>query len=111
MGQRSERLVMLNLKRDVYSLPALPSQSPRDFPLPVLVWVEISPGEWSQLTIPGPIAALQAMDNVLSSSTDADWHRVVGRLADAVHDPRPDALERARHALAVYAARLGILAG
>jgi hypothetical protein len=77
----------------------------------VLVWVEISPGEWSQLTIPGPIAALQAMDNVLSSSTDADWHRVVGRLADAVHDPRPDALERARHALAVYAARLGILAG
>ena len=102
---------MLKLKRDVYSLPALPGLDARGFPLPVLVWVEISPGEWSQLTIPGPIAALHALDQVLGSSADADRHFVVGRLADAVRDPAPDALERARHALAVYAARLGILAG
>jgi hypothetical protein len=51
------------------------------------------------------------MDKVLGPSDDADWHFVVDRLAAAVRDPAPDALERARHALAVYAARLGVLAG
>lgn len=102
---------MVGLKRDVPSLPTLPGLNARDFALPVLVWVETGTGEWAQMTIPSPIAALHAMDHMLGSSVDADRHFVVGRLADAVRDPRPDTLERARHALAVYAVRLGILAG
>jgi hypothetical protein len=79
--------------------------------LPVLVWIETDTGEWLQLTIPSPITALHVMDDVLSSGTDADRSFVVGRLTDAVRDPAPSSLERARHALAVYAARLGVLAG
>jgi hypothetical protein len=102
---------MLNLKSAAPSLPTLPAVTARGFPLPVLVWVETRTGEWSQLTIPSPIAALHALDELLGSSTDADWQFVVGRLTDAVRDPAPLTLERARHALAVFAARLGILAG
>lgn len=102
---------MLNLKSDVTSLPTLPGLNARDFPLPVLVWVETRTGEWSQLPLRSPMAALHALDEVLGSSTDADWHFVVGRLTDALRDPAPLTLERARHALAVFAARLGVLAG
>ena len=102
---------MLNLKSAAPSLPTLPAVTARDFPLPVLVWVETHTGEWYQLPLRSPMAALHALDEVLGSSTDAEWHFVVGRLTDALRDPAPLTLERARHALAVFAARLGVLAG
>ena len=105
---------MLNVESTFYSsaIQARLSRSTGEFPLPVLVWVETPTGEWDHLTILTPREALHAMDTVLRPpSADADWHFVVGRLAAAVRDPAPDLLERARHALAVYAARLGVLAG
>jgi hypothetical protein len=104
---------MLNVESNFYPSAARAglSRSTGEFPLPVLVWVETPTGEWDHLTISSPREALEAMDTVLGPGTDADWHFVVGRLAAAVRDPAPDLLERARHALAVYAARLGVLAG
>jgi hypothetical protein len=104
---------MLNVESNFHPSAARAglSRSTGEFPLPVLVWVETHTGEWEQLAIPSPHEALHAMDSVLGPSGDADWRFVVGRLAAAVRDPAPDALERARHALAVYAARLGLLAG
>ena len=86
-------------------------RSTGEFPLPVLVWVEAPTGEWDQMTILGPREALHAMNNGLGSTASADWHFAVSRLAAAVRDPSPNALEAARHALAVYAAKLGVLAG
>ena len=82
-----------------------------EFPLPVLGWIETPPGEWDQLTIHDPREALHALNNGLGSMTDEGWAFVVGQLAVALHDPSPVELERARHALAVYAARIGVLAG
>jgi hypothetical protein len=104
---------MLNVESNFHPSAARAgwSRSTGEFPLPVLVWVETHTGEWEQLALPSPREALEAMDKVLGPSDDADWHFVVGRLAAAIRDPAPDALERARHALAVYAARLGVLAG
>jgi hypothetical protein len=104
---------MLNVESSYYPSAAQSglSRGTGEFPLPVLVWVETHTGEWDHLTILTPREALKAMDNVLGPSADADWHFVVGRLADAVRNSEPDTLERARHALAVYAARLGVLAG
>ena len=81
------------------------------FPLPVLVWVEAPTGEWDQMTLLGPREALHAMNNGLGSPTGTDWHFVVSRLAAALRDPAPNMLEAARHALALYAAKLGVLAG
>ena len=87
------------------------SRSTGEFPLPVLVWVEAPTGEWGQMILLGPREALHAMNNGLGSSIGADWHFVVSRLAAAVRDPTPNTLEAARHALALYAAKLGVLAG
>ncbi len=104
---------MLNVESNVYppQVQRRLGRSTGQFPLPVLVWVEMPSGEWDHLTLLTPREALEAMDTVLGPGDDADWHFVVGRLAAAVRDPAPDLLERARHALAVYAARLGVLAG
>ncbi len=87
------------------------SRSRGEFPLPVLVWVEAPTGEWDQMTLLGPREALQAMDNGLGSPTGTDRHLVVSRLAAAVRNPAPNTLEAARHALALHAAKLGVLAG
>ncbi len=113
VARLSERAVMLNVESNVYppQVQRRLGRSTGQFPLPVLVWVEMPSGEWDHLTISSPREALEAMDTVLGPGDDADWHFVVGRLAAAVRDPAPDLLERARHALAVYAARLGVLAG
>ena len=87
------------------------SRTTGEFPLPVLVWVETHTGEWEQMAIPGPREALRALNSGLGSTADPDWHFVVSRLAAAVRDPTPNALEAARHSLAFYAAQLGVLAG
>ncbi len=86
-------------------------RSTGEFPLPLLVWVEAPTGEWDQVTLLGPREALHAMNNGLGSPTGAGWHFVVSRLAAAVRDPKPNTLEAARHALALYTAKLGVLAG
>lgn len=105
---------MLNAERYRHPSPPradLVGRNLGEFPLPVLVWNETHSGEWESLTIFNPREALHAMDNGLGTKTDEGWHFVVTRLAAAVRDPRRDTLEHARHALAVYAARLGVLAG
>jgi hypothetical protein len=104
---------MLHVESTLGLLPARAglSRSTGEFPLPVLVWVEAPTGEWDQMTLLGPREALHAMNNGLGSPTSADWHFVVSRLAAAVCDPTPDTLEAARHALALHAAKLGVLAG
>jgi hypothetical protein len=105
---------MLNAERNLHPYPPRTDvlcRNSGEFPLPVLVWNETHSGEWESLTIFNPREALHAMNNGLGTKTDEGWHFVVGRLAVAVRDPRPNNLEQARHALAVYAARLGVLAG
>jgi hypothetical protein len=105
---------MLNIETDLHPHPATEDVLRRnfgEFHLPVLVWIERQPGEWDHLTIHGPRDALHALNNGLGTMTDEGWASVVGQLAVALQDPTPDALERARPALAVFAARIGVLAG
>jgi hypothetical protein len=73
------------------------------------VRIESPTGGRDHLTITGPHDGLKALENGLGCSSHAYWHLAVDRLTATALDPAPEALERARHTLAVYAAQLGVL--
>ena len=79
------------------------------FPAPVVVRIESPTGGRDHLTITGPHDGLKALENGLGCSSHVSWHTVAERLTATSLDPAPEALERARHTLAVYAAQLGVL--